>query len=156
MASPFVAVGTAATDQAVITNDAFWPGIDPDDCRTVMKLDGTVTDARLRTALITAIADANRQLTPWAATHLEAGRATLADVPAMHVDGGSLKVHQYRQAVYHLAAAELTEHIRSIDTSRQGNAAADVLDTPIDTHRRTAHWLLNDIRGNPRTTVELI
>lgn len=156
MASPFVAVGTAATDQAVITNDAFWPGIDPDDCRTVMKLDGTVTDARLRTALITAIADANRQLTPWAATHLEAGRATLASVPAPQIDGGSLKVHQYRQAVYHLAAAELTEHIRSIDTSRQGNAAADVLDTPIDTHRRTAHWLLNDIRGNPRTTVELI
>ena len=156
MASPFVAVGTAATDQAVITNDAFWPGIDPDDCRTVMKLDGTVTDARLRTALITAIADANRQLTPWAALHLEAGRATLDAVPAMHVDGGSLKVHQYKVAVYHLAAAELTEHIRSIDTSRQGNAAADVLDTPIDTHRRTAHWLLNDIRGNPRTTVELI
>ena len=156
MASPFVAVGTAATDQAVITNDAFWPGIDPDDCRTVMKLDGTVTDARLRTALITAIADANRQLTPWAALHLEAGRATLDAVPAMHVDGGSLKVHQYKVAVYHLAAAELTEHIRSIDTSRQGNAAADVLETPIDTHRRTAHWLLNDIRGNPRTTVELI
>lgn len=156
MASPFVAVGTAATDQAVITNDAFWPGIDPDDCRTVMKLDGTVTDARLRTALITAIADANRQLTPWAALHLEAGRATLDAVPAMHVDGGSLKVHQYKVAVYHLAAAELTEHIRSIDTSRQGNAAADVLETPIDTHRRAAHWLLNDIRGNPRTTVELI
>ena len=156
MPSPFVAVGTASTDQAAITNDAFWPAIDPDDCRAVMKLDGTATDPRLRTALITAIADANRQLAPWAATHQAAGRTTLADVPAMHVDGGSLKVHQYKVAVYYLATAELTEHLRSIDTSRQGNAAADVLETPIDTHRRTAHWLLNDIRGNPRTTVELI
>ena len=156
MPSPFVAVGTAATDQAVIANDAFWPAIDPDDCRAVMKLDGTATDPRLRTALITAIADANRQLTAWATAQTAAGYPTLASVPAPQIDGGSLKVHQYKVAVYHLAAAELTEHLRSIDTSRQGNAAADVLDTPIDTHRRTAHWLLNDIRGNPRTTVELI
>lgn len=156
MASPFVAVGTAATDQAVITNDAFWPGIDPDDCRAVMKLDGSAADPRLRAALIGAIGDANRQLTAWATAQAAAGYPTLASVPAPQIDGGSLKVHQYRQAVYHLATAELTEYIRSIDTSRQGNAAADVLETPIDTHRRTAHWLLNDIRGNPRTTVELI
>ena len=156
MPSPFVAVGTATADQAAIQNGAFWPAIDPDDCRTVMALDGSVTDARLRAALIGAMGEANQLLTPWAAPHLEAGHATLAAVPAQHTDGSSLKVHQYRTAVYHLAAAALTEHLRSIDTSRQGNAAADVLETPIDTHRRTAHWMLNDLRGNPRSTIELI
>lgn len=156
MPSPFVAVGTAATDQAVIQNGPFWPAIDPDDCRTAMNLDGTVTDPRLRAALIGAMGEANQLLTPWAATHIDAGHATLADVPAQQIDGASLKVHQYRSAVYHLATAALTEHLRSIDTSRQGNATADVLEAPIDTHRRNAHWLLNDIRGNPRSTIELI
>lgn len=156
MASPFVAVGTASPDQAPIENGAFWPPIDPDACRDVMKLDGTVTNPRLRAALIGAMGEANQLLTAWAGVHQASGHATLADVPAQQIDGGSLKVHQYRTAVYYLAAAQLTEHIRSIDTSRQGNAAADVLEAPIDTHRRTARWLLNDIRGNPRTTVELI
>lgn len=156
MPSPFVAVGATPVDIAPIINTPFFPNIDPDEAQEAMKLDGTVTPNRLRNALITAIGEANNLLEIWAATHIESGHATLADVPAQQIDGASLKVHQYKIAVFSLAAASLTEHIRSIDTSRQGNAAADTLEQPIDTHRRTAHWMLNDIRGNPRTTVELI
>lgn len=156
MPTPFVAVGATPADTAPIANAPFFPAIDPDEAREAMKLDGTVTPARLRAALITAIGDANQQLTTWANAQMANGHPTLADVPAQQIDSASLKVHQYKVAVFSLAAASLTEHIRTIDTTRQGNAAADTLEQPIDTHRRTAHWALNDIRGNPRTTVELI
>lgn len=156
MPSPFVAVGATPADTAPIINAPFFPDIDPDEARGAMKLDGTVTPARLRNALITAIGEANGLLATWAFTHIESGHATLADVPAQQIDGASLKVHQYKIAVFALATAQLTEAIRTIDTSRQGNQAADTLEQPIDTHRRNAHWMLNDIRGIPRTTVELI
>jgi hypothetical protein len=131
MPSPFVAIGTPAP-------------IEP------------VTDDRLRAALITGIGDANDNLSTWATTQQDAGHATLADVPAQAIGGTSIKVHRYIRAVFSLAAATLIERYRSIDTSRQGNTTADILETPIDDLRRDAHWALNDIRGNPRSTIELI
>lgn len=156
MPSPFVAVGGTPADQAEIQNAPFWPAIDPDHARDAMKLDGTVTDKRLRDALIDAMADANAQLATWAAARQAEGAATLADVPAPQIDGTRIKLTQYRRAVYALAAAQLVERYRSIDTSRQGIQTAGLLEEPIDTHRRDAHWALNDIRGNPRSTIELI
>lgn len=156
MPSPFVAVGGTPADQAEIQNAPFWPPIDPDHAMAALKLDGTVTPQRLRDALIHAIADANAQLAPWATARQAEGAATLADVTAPQIDGASIKLAHYRRAVYSLAAAHLTEHYRSIDTSRQGNQTAGLLEEPIDTHRRDAHWALNDIRGNPRSTIELI
>lgn len=154
--SPFVAVGASPADTDPISNDAFFPPIDPEAAREAIKLDGTVTRVRLRAALIAAIGHANQQLATWVSAQVTAGYTTLAAVPAPQIDGASLKVHHYTAAVYSLAAAQLTDEIRSIDTSRQGNTAADILTPTIDIHRRTAHWALNDIRGLPRTTVELI
>lgn len=156
MPSPFVAVGGTPVDQPPIQNEAFWPDIDPDAARAAMKLDGTVTPERLREALITAMGDANWQLTAWATQQQAAGYATLSDVPAQTIDGTSLKLAQYRRAVYALAAANLIERYRSIDTSRQGIQTAGILEEPIDDLRRDAHWALNDLRGNGRTTIELI
>ena len=156
MPSPFVAVGTPAPEQTDIENGSFWPAVSPTVSRDLMKLDGTVTDGRLRAALITGMGEANWQLKAWRDAQVEAGHSTLAAVPADTIDGTSLKVTQYHRAVICIAAATLIERYRSIDTSRQGIATAGILEEPIDDLRRDAHWALNDIRGNPRSTIELI
>lgn len=75
---------------------------------------------------------------------------------APSIDGESVKIHHFRRAVYALAAASLAERIRSIDTTRSGIQAAGVLEEPIDTLMRDARHALNDLRGLPRATIELI
>lgn len=43
--------------QAAIDVGVFWPEIDPDHARKAMKLDGSVSNERLRAALVAAAAD---------------------------------------------------------------------------------------------------
>ncbi|MDP3579151.1 head completion/stabilization protein [Methyloversatilis sp.] len=152
----FVAIGATPTDQAPITSGAFWPAVDPDDALKDKRIDGTVTPPRLRAALIDAIATVNHDLAGWMAAQIALGFDTLAEVPAPVVDDESIHVHRYRRAVYCLAAADLTEQYRSFDATDAGHQYADKLETPIGDLRRAAHWALRDIRGEQRTTVDLI
>lgn len=142
--------------QAAIDVGAFWPEIDPEHARKAMKLDGSVSNERLRAALVAAAADVVSQCLAWQSTQLAAGYSELAAVPAPSIDGESLKLHHFRRAVYALATASLTERLRSIDTTRAGIQAAGVLEEPIDTLMRDARHALNDLRGLPRATIELI
>jgi len=151
----FIAKADAAPETA-ITNDGFFPNIDPVNAREELRLDGTVTAARLRSALIDAITTANDELDTWKATQIAAGSATLADVPAKQIDGASVHLHRYKRAVYALTKANLTERYRDFDSTAAGNKNADQMETPIDDYRRDARWALNDILGIGRTTVELI
>lgn len=152
----FVSIGATPADQAAITSGPFWPDIDPDDALKDKRIDGTVTPDRLRAALIDAIATVNRDLSAWKAAQIEAGYNSLAEVPAEEVDEESIHVHRYRRAVFSLAAADLTEQYRSFDATDAGHQYADRLETPIGDLRRAASWAIRDIRGEPRTTVELI
>lgn len=152
----FVSIGATPADQAPITSGAFWPEIDPDAALKDKRIDGTVTPDRLRAALIDAVATVNRDLSAWKSTQIEAGYNTLAEVPAEEVDDESIHVHRYRRAVYSLAAADLTEQYRSFDATDAGHQYADKLEPPIGDLRRAASWAIRDIRGEPRTTVELI
>lgn len=139
-----------------IINDGFWPDIDPAEARARMRLDGTVTAARLRAALVEAIAATNTQLATWQADQVAAGYATLAAVPAPSLDGTSAHAHRYQRAVACTAAATLIERHRSFDATNDGHQYADKLESPIDDLRRDAHWAIADILGRPRSTVELI
>lgn len=139
-----------------IANDGFWPDIDPAEARTRMRIDGTVTAARLRAALVEAIAATNAKLAAWQALQIAAGHATLAAVPAPSIDGTSAHAHRYQRAVACTAAANLIERHRSFDATNDGHQYADKLESPIDDLRRDAHWAIADILGRARTTVELI
>lgn len=146
----------AAGTEQPITSNPFWPEIDPAAARDSMRLDGTITAARLRTALVEAIAKTNQELATWRTGKQAEGRATLADVPAEQVDGESEHVARYRRAVYCTAAANLIERYRDYDSTGEGHKRADALTDPIDDLRRDARWAIRDILGAGRSTIELI
>lgn len=139
-----------------VTNDGWFPDIDLQDLREAMRLDGTVTQERLRQATVDAIASVNDELQPWQAARRNAGYAELASVPATQIDGLSGHVQRYRRAVYNLTRADLTEQYRSYDATKSGGQHAEELEATISESRRNVRWALNDIRGIARSTIELI
>lgn len=139
-----------------ITNDAFYPDVSLEHARDTMRLDGSITDARLRHELLAAIASVNDALRTARAAWSDAGIVRLADVPADQLDGESVRLQNYRRAVYCLAKATLIERYRDYDTTGDGARRADELEPQGDELRRDASWAISDIVGRPRVTVELI
>lgn len=139
-----------------IANDAFYPDVSLEHARDTMRLDGSVTDARLRHEMLAAIASVNDELRTARTAWRDAGFARLADVPADQLDGESVLLQHYRRAVYCLAKATLIERYRDYDTTGDGARRADDLEPQSDELRRDARWAISDIVGRPRVTVELI
>nr|WP_244141850.1 head completion/stabilization protein [Burkholderia multivorans] len=139
-----------------IANDAFYPDVSLEHARDTMRLDGSVTDARLRHELLAAIASVNDELRTARTAWRDAGFARLADVPADQLDGESVLLQHYRRAVYCLAKATLIERYRDYDTTGDGARRADDLEPQSDELRRDARWAISDIVARPRVTVELI
>ncbi|QEY63353.1 head completion/stabilization protein [Metapseudomonas lalkuanensis] len=152
--SGFIAGGTPTG--FTLKNDSWWPDIDGQDMRAVLRLDASITDARLKAAALNAMLDTNRELTRFKARHQALGCTTLEGVPADQVDGQSRLVILYCRALYCGAGAELTERYRALDSSADGHAKADALTPSIDELRRDQRWAIRDLLGLPRTTVELI
>ena len=146
----------AADGAASVKNDGWFPDIDMTDLRDAMRLDGTVTQERLRLAVLDAIASVNSELLTWQATQRIAGHTDLASVPTARVDGLSTHVLRYRRAVYNLTRADLNEQYRAYDATKSGGQHADDLEATICESRRNARWALSDIRGIPRSTIELV
>lgn len=151
-----VAAPAADPVESPIASGSFWPAIDPVKLRASHRIDSSITPDRLRAALIEAIASANGELDAWKQTQIAAGHATLAAVPAETVDAVSILLHRYERAVGCIAKADVTEHMRDIDTTNEGHRQADALDPVIDELRRDARWAISAILGIGRSTVELI
>lgn len=149
-----VATGNGETSSAApLTSGPFWPEIVPSHFRDTMRQDTTIPDPRLREVLAGAIADVNGRLTTWANQQTA---QTLADVAATHINGESVKVLSYRQAVYALAKAQLVERYRDYDSTQSGHQRADEMDETVDDYRRDATWNIARIIDRPRTVVEMI
>lgn len=142
--------------EEIISNEVFWPDIDPGHCRAVIRLDQTITAARLRAAIISAMISANQDLQTWQTAQAEAGYAALVDVPAPVIDGQNIKVSLYTRAVYCFAKAELMERYRDYDTGARGDHRADEMTDSVDDYKRQAIVALRDLTNTARTTVELI
>lgn len=154
-------VATAPTSPAqpgaeLMGNDGWFPDIDLASVRDIVRIDGTVTAARLRAAVLSAISHVNDQLAAFKATHLAADRNALADVPAPAIDGDSRLVLLYNRAVHCTAKADLIERYRDFDSTDSGQRRADDMDPAIGEQRRNAFWAIRDLLGQPRTVVELI
>lgn len=146
---------TRAPAATIVTNDGFFPDIDLDQLREKMRLDGTVTHARLQDATVLAIGTVNNELQTWKAMRLAAGDVTMADT-LPKVNGESFYLALYRSAVYRTAKADLTERYRDFDSTKSGEDKAEQLEMTIDDDRRHARWAISDILGRRRITVELI
>lgn len=156
---PVIPEPAAPSNVKPIGNDGFFPDISMPAMRDAMRLDSTVTDARLRPALVDAILSVNRLLRDWQAGHLAAGLQKLDEVPAPKVDGESQLIAHYRRAVYSFAKADIFESYRDYDTT--ASALTDTkkmewMDTAPDVQRRNGHWAINDMLGRTHATVELI
>ena len=153
--SGFIATGNTA-EAYVITNDGFWPDIDGATLRAAIRLDGSVSDARLEVAAVNALIQVNQELRGLKASHQADGHAALADVPADRINNESCLVLLYRRAIYCTTAAELSERYRSFDSTAEGNRNAEELTPSIDEYRRDARFAIRDLLGVGHCTVELI
>ena len=143
----------------IIENDGWFPDVNLAEMRDAMRLDGTVTDARLVQAVVDAILQVNRELADWQGKQAAAGSAALVDVPAARINRESRLLAQYRRAVYSTAKADLIERYRDYDstaTSVSDKKSMEWLDEAPGAQRRTAHWAIADMVGRTHLTVELI
>ncbi|WP_140920800.1 head completion/stabilization protein [Limnobaculum xujianqingii] len=139
-----------------VNSDSFWPEISLGELRKAMRLDGQVTTDRLMMRTIEAVAHVNDRLNEWRNNQEELGVTALSEVPASKINGESVKIWRYRNAVYSLTKALLIEGYRDIDTTREGEKHAEALATQIDTLWRDVNWAVSDIQGDSRGIAELV
>jgi len=153
----FVSTGTtSATTAEPVTNNGFWPDIEPGAFRDNHRLGGTITAARIEGALLTAIATVNRTLRHWQANQVEAGYLTVDAVPVPIWQAPGVFEALYHRAVYSTAHASLIERYADYDATNSGRERSESLVEPAESYRRDAAWAISEIEGRPHSTVELI
>lgn len=155
----FTAVPPAPQSPAnsVVSAGDWWPEIDCNEARDVLRLGDIVTHDRLVNALRGALVTVLGELREWKAAQLAAGFAALAEVaPDDEIDGLTLLEVQFTRAVLFAAAAELADQYRAITATQEANARADAQSLTADDYRRMSTHAVRDILGVTRTSVELI
>jgi hypothetical protein len=158
-APPSAGGAVSLPEAGSVENDGFYPDIVLQDMRDNMRLDGTVTSARLTQAIVAAVLHVNAELRDWKLLQIGAGFASLAAVPADRVNRESVNIAHYRRAVYCWAKADLTERYRDFDStasSMSDKKMMEALDNAPAEQRRNTHWAIADIIGRSHMTVELI
>lgn len=140
----------------VITNNDFFPTIRLLEVRNAMRIDGTVTNERLKHAIIEAMATVNFDLRDFRKKHQANGKRSLEDCDDEEINGTNLLEYQYKRAVYSLATANLYERYRSFDSTKDGNDKADELLNTSGDLRRDYHFAVRDMLGTQRLITELI
>ncbi|HHG5270705.1 TPA: head completion/stabilization protein [Acinetobacter baumannii] len=147
----FVASGNTTPSKITISSSDFFPSISLDEIRDFVRIDGAVTDARLKQVTLEEIIDVNRLL-----SSLVTMASSLADLATGQVDGKPDTEILYFSAISNGVAAKVNEQYRSYDTSAAGNKNAKELTPTIDECRRNKQWAIKQLLGQIHTTVELI
>ena len=156
MSTGFIANAPTSPAEGEIDSSPFWPAISLPDLRDTVRLDGTVTTARLKHAVIDAITSVNRDLADWRSARQAEGHATLAAVPSEVINNESVHLHSYRRAVYAMARANLLERYTDYSATGDGVKGADAKIISSDDLYRDARFAIRDILGTTHNTVELI
>ncbi|MDM5057604.1 head completion/stabilization protein [Aeromonas rivipollensis] len=156
MSTGFIANAPTSPAEGEITSSPFWPVISLPDLRETVRLDGTVTTARLKHAVIDAITSVNRDLADWRRAREAEGVATLAAVPGELINNESAHLHSYRRAVYAMTRANLLERYTDYSATGDGVKGADAKIISSDDLYRDARFAIRDILGTTHNTVELI
>lgn len=144
------------TPGEAIRNNDFFPTVRLLDVRNTMRIDGTITNERLKHAIIDAIATVNLDLKDFRKKHQASGKQSLDACDDEEINGTSLLEYQYKRAVYSLAAANLYERYRSFDSTKDGSDKAEELLNTAGDLRRDYHFAVRDILGTQRLITELI
>ncbi|MBV7469152.1 head completion/stabilization protein [Aeromonas sp. sif0611] len=156
MSTGFIANAPTSPAEGEIDSSPFWPVISLPDLRDTVRLDGTVTTARLKHAVIDAITSVNRDLADWRRAREAEGVATLAAVPGEVINGESAYLHSYRRAVYAMTRANLLERYTDYSATGDGVKGADAKIISSDDLYRDARFAIRDILGTTHITVALI
>lgn len=140
-------------EEPVIKNTAFFPDVDPKRVREEMRLEQTVSPARLRRAIKAGMAETNAELCDWRNHQTEAGHMRLADVPTDELDGESVRVFHYFNAVCAMTTAQLYERYRGVEATGKGDKKADSVETTIDDLWRDMRWSVARIQDKARCIV---
>ena len=146
------AIPPSLIEEPMIKNTAFFPHIDPKRMREEMRLEQNVTPLRLRSAIKAAIAETNAELSDWREMQLSNGYARLEDVPTDELDGSSVRVFHYLNAVRSMTIATLYERFRSVDAGEKGKKI-DRIDDCIEEMWRDMRWAVSRIQDKARCIV---
>lgn len=136
-----------------ITNNGFFPDITLTEIRNAIRADGTITDERLKIAVIESIANVNSELK---VLQEQTTYSQLANIPADTINGESILLSRYKRAVFCFAMANLYERYRSYDTTKEGAEKAEDFENSIGDLRRDGRFAIRDLLKINRWTVELI
>ncbi|WAG17139.1 head completion/stabilization protein [Aeromonas hydrophila] len=156
MSTGFIANAPTSPAEGEIDSSPFWPAISLPHLRDTVRLDGTVTTARLKHAVIDAITSVNRDLADWRRAREAEGVATLAAVPGELINNESAHLHSYRRAVYAMTRANLLERYADYSATGDGVKGADAKIISSDDLYRDARFAIRDILGTTHNTVDLI
>lgn len=154
-----VTTKTPISSSDAIKNDGWFPDLSLTMLRDVMRLDGTVTEARLVNAAINAMLSVNQQLADWKLQQQQQGYLSLHEVPASQIHQESRLLHQYRRAVFSTIKADLVEKYFNYDSTASSindkTTVEWITNAPAE-ERRNAQWAIADMVGRLHMTVELI
>lgn len=145
-----------AAAEPAISNSFFWPEISPAELRDTLRLEGTVTPKRLRSQVVRAMTEVNAELFDYRTAQMACGYKTLADVPADQIDGESVKLSAYVNAVASMAAAYLAERYPGNDTTDKGSQKAQIVERTVDELWRDARNAIHDVAGVQHSIIGLI
>jgi len=147
---------TQPAEAQPITNNGFWPDIEPDAFRDRHRIDSTITAGRVSQSLGVAMRDINRQLADFQTQQRDAGIYASDAVPTEHWQIPGHATELYYQAVFSEAHARILESYRDYSATRDGDERGETKDEAAEDYRRDARWAVSEIIGEPHTTVELI
>jgi hypothetical protein len=141
----------------VVLGDGWWPDIDCNAVRDIMRLGDIVTHARLVAALESGQLTLEGELAAWRAAREAEGCTRLADVePARTINGQVRAVVLYTRAVRCAAGAELSETHRDVTATTHGQTRIDDDRLTAGDYRRLCTQTVRDLLGTTRVAVDLL
>lgn len=140
---------------SIVTNDGFFPDVDLVHLRAAVRLDGTVTEQRLREATVVAVIARNDEFANWKAVKQLAGVTSLSQLEPQ-IDGVSRQLTLYLAAIHSTVRADLSEKYRGYDATKSGRDQAEYVDQVADDERGAVRRAVRAFLGLPYTTIELI
>lgn len=140
----------------IIINNGFFPDIQLSEIRNAMRIDGTVTNERLKHSALDAMQTVNRDLKDFRLKAQTQGKSRLSVCDEERINDESELSYLYKRAVFCLTTANLYERYRSFDSTREGDQKADQLIDTAGDLKRDYHFAVRDILGGNRMIAELV
>lgn len=147
----FVANGNNTPSQIEIKSDPFYPSVALDRIREIVRIDGAVTNERLKQTIIEEVIDINRLL-----IRLKDQASKLSDLSKLQINDLPETDYLYLSAIANGVAAKVNENYRNYDNSDSGIKKAKEAEYTVDDYRRNKQWAIQQLLGENHTVVELI